>query len=258
MGLQEIVAQIKELKVYAEENVDSGPMETLAGRRGRKSQAISQLAQLTRKYKQEMLQGAIFIVVTGAQKDAFSAMAVENFNCFASDPEEFYADLTSRIPSSLYLGKESIVNAFDTIGRHLEDKMMELDVLEYPQVVFRHEYAKTITNREEFQALVKQAVNEQVGAEIAGIQAVNSLLASAIDKNHAGKLTPIILATDDEAFVTALNHDLARRLTSRVFVVVAGKATKAVKSIEGAITIKEPTQEVVGQVMNTIKNTLKK
>lgn len=258
MGLQEIVAQIKELQVYANENVESGPIETLVGRRGRKNQALNQLAQLSRQYKEEMRNGAIFIIVTGSQRDAFASMAVDNFKCFSSDPEEFYSDLTDRVPATLYLGKETLVNAFDTVGRHLEDKMMELDANSYPQLIFKQQYDRKLSSKEDFQALLKQAINEQVGAEIVGIQAVQSLFKKAIEENHVTKLTPIVLPTEDETFVAALSHDLENRLTRRTYVVVAGKATKAVKSIKGSLLVKEPTQESVMEVLNAINDSLKK
>lgn len=204
-----------------------------------------------------MLQGAIFIVVTGAQKEAFSEMATANFKCFAADPETFYNDLSNRISPSLYLGQETISNMFDVVGRYLEDKMMELEVTEYPQLIFKQQYHKTVKTQEEFTALVKQAINDQVGAEIVGIQAIHSLVSKAIEANYTGKLTPIVLATDDEAFLSSLTHDL-ERLTRRVFTVVVGKSSKTAKAISGAILVKEPTEEAVGQVMTTINNSLKR
>lgn len=256
MLLSEIVAQIKESRVFANENVEEGPSETLSGRRGRKNQAIEKLTRLTRAYKEEMLKSALFIIVSGSGKDEFSTLASESFGCFATDANAFYQDLSNRVPPSQYLGAD-IGNAFDVLGRHLEDKMMELGVSEYPQLVFRQQYRKTVKNQDDFTAVVRQAINEQVGAEVVGIQAVNSILSKALDANHTGKVTPIVLTTDDAAFIASLSNDL-ERLTRRVFTVVAGKAPKGIKSVKGSIQIKEVTAETVGQTMKTINDSLKR
>lgn len=40
MSLQDTLTEIKRLKPFAEEDTNVGPLETLNGRRGRKSQAI--------------------------------------------------------------------------------------------------------------------------------------------------------------------------------------------------------------------------
>lgn len=252
MSLVEIIEKINVARPFAEGNAEDGPVDTLAGRRGRKNQAIDTMIRLKRQYKQELLQSAVFIVVTGSLKSDFVTMATEGFKCFSADSEAFYNDLASRVSPALYEGKEGISNIFDVLGRYLEDKAIELDLSSYPQLIFKQQYRRVISNKEEFTALVKQAVNDQVGTEIVGIQAVNSLVGPAIDKGHADKITPIILSTNDELFANQLLTNLPR-LTSRVFLVVAGKSTKALRSTDGAIIVKEVSEESLTQTMNTIR-----
>lgn len=257
MSLQSVLAEIKKVKPFAEEDVSTGPMETLNARRGRKTQSIEQLKRLKREYKQELLQNTVFIISTGSGRDEFTKTATEEFGLFSADPETFYRDLAGRVPEVLYKGKEGVSNIFDVLGRHLEDKMMELDVNAYNQLLFKAPYAKQINSADEFTQLVKTAVNEQIGAEIAGIQAIDSLVETAIEKNHADKITPIVLSTNDEAFALSMLEDLGR-LTTRVFLSVTGKANKTLKSVDGALLLKDASKENVESALKQMKQSLKK
>lgn len=257
MTLKQIVEEIKQIKTISEEDVDSGPAETLNGRRGRKKQAIEKLKLLKRDYSKELLRSAVFIVSTGKDRNKFAEIASsKEINFFTADPEEFYADLAKRVPPVLYQGREGISNVFDVLGRHLEDKMNELDIFAYNQLIFKGSYARKSNSLEEFQGLVKEAINDQIGSEIVGIQAVNSLVPQAIERSHADVLTPVVLTTGDESLVNSLMKDLSR-LTSRVFLVVSGEATQSVRSIEDAMVIEDPTKDAVKKALTTIKKTLK-
>ena len=256
MSLATVLQEIKQIKPFAEEDISSGPMETLNSRRGRQKQAKETLKRLKKEYMAELLSTAVFVVSSGLGKDSFASVAVESFNCFSADPEEFYKDLVNRVPPVLYLNKEGI-NAFDVLGRHLEDKMLELDIREYNQLITKQEYSKKVESKEEFIELVKQAINKQIGAEIVGIQSVTSLIDTALDKGHSGRTTPIILSTNDEKLALDLIRDL-ERLTKRVFLVITGKSSKSLKSVEEAIILKEANKETVEQALITIQKSLKK
>lgn len=257
MSLQSTLEEIKKVKAFAEEDVNSGPIETLNGRRGRKAQAIEQLKRLKRDYKQSLMQNTVFIVSTGSGRDEFEKTATEEFGLFSANPEAFYSDLANRVPQSLYVGKEGVSNIFDVLGRHLEDKMMELDINEYNQLLFKAEYAKQVNSVEEFTQLIKQAINKQIGAEIAGVQAIDSLVDQAIAKNHSDKITPVVLSTGDEQFALDLVRDL-ERLTTRVFLSVTGKSTKTLKSVDGALLLKDASKENVQAALTEMRKNLKK
>ena len=257
MSLQTTLEEIKKLQLFANEDVNSGPVETLNGRRGRKNQAIENLKRLKRQYQQDLMLNSIFIIATGAGRDEFAKMATEEFGLFSADPEQFYKDLATRVPTSLYIGKQGVSNIFDVLGRHLEDKMMELDINEYNQLIFKAEYAKQVNSVEEFTTLVRNSINKQIGSEIAGIQAVNSLVDLAIEKNHADNTTPIVLSTGDEQFALDLLKDLGR-LTSKVFLSVTGKSTKTLKSVEGALLLKDASKESVELALKEMRRNLKK
>lgn len=257
MSLNQVLTEIKSLKSFAEEDTTTGPMETLNARRGRKNQAIERLKQLKRQYSKDLLRSAVFIVSAGVGRDNFAQIAVEKYECFSADPDTFYKDLAGRVPPALYLGKEGVSNIFDVLGRHLEDKMGELDIREYNMLLFKAGYATTLTSAEQFKELVTRAVNQQIGAEIAGIQAVASLVDEAIEKDHSKSTTPIVLTTGDEQLALELVKDLSR-LTPRVFLTVTGKSSRTLKSVDGALIMKEANEESVEKTLTTIRNNLKK
>lgn len=257
MSLSKVLEKIKETKPLAEEDVTTGAPETLNTRRGRKARAVEEMKTLKKEYSSDLLSTAAFILVIGEKRDAFSTLAVENFKCFTNDPNSFYSDLANRIPPSLYLGKEGVSNVFDVLGRHLEDKALELDIVGYPQLIFTQKYRRAINSREEFTALVREAVNDQVGGELVGIQAVRSIVDEAIAREHSAKFTPIILPTSDEKFALTVAEAL-ERITKRVFVISTGKMSKTVKAYGDVIAVKEPDQESVQAALSTISGQLKR
>lgn len=257
MSLSKTLEEIKKYQVHANENLDEGPRATLSGRRGRQAQAKEQIKNLREEYIGKLMRSTAFIIVTGSGRDAFSSVATEEFNCFNADPEAFYKELSSKIPAVLYSGKPVYSSTFDVLGRHLEDKANELGIVGYPMLVFKQQYSKMVNNLEEFTSVVKQAINEQVGSEIAGITAVRSVVDGAIAKGHSAKITPIVLNTSDDKLAVDLLENLGK-LGSRAFLIVAGKATKALKAIEGAILVKEASKETVEQALTLVSNSVKR
>lgn len=254
MSLSKIVEEIKTLKPFADEDVDAGPYTTMNARRGRKNQAIERLKQLKRQYRTELLESAAFVIVTGSAREAFTSAAVEGSKFFSANPNDFYEDLAGRIPEVLYKGKGTPTDLFDILGRHLYDKTMELDLSEYNQLVFRQSYRATIGSKEDLVSLIRTAINDQMGAEVVGIQAVTSLVDQAIALGHNKKVTPIILSTDDEKLALDLEGTLRKLHPRGVFTVVAGKGTKALRAIPGVISVKDPTAENVEQALNNIND----
>ncbi|CAK9253109.1 unnamed protein product [Sphagnum jensenii] len=230
----------------------------MAGRRGRKARAIEQIKTLKRDYRQKLLQSATFIVTTGSEKDVAASLATEKFECFSANPNAFYENLADRIPEALWKGKESMVNLFDVIGRHLYDMAVDLDLNEYDQLIFKQEHYVSIKTKADLVTLLKKAINSQVGAEIVGIQAVTSIVDKAIERSHAKIATPIVLATDDEALAIDLETSLRRLKPRGVFLVVAGKGTKNLRAVPGVISVKEPTEETMKQALNQISGAIKK
>lgn len=256
MSLQTVLAEIKKVKVFADEDTSTGEAATLNARRGRKNQAIEQLKRLKRDYKQELLQNTVFIIATGNDREEFAKTSAE-LGLFVADPEAFYKDLASRVPEVLYKGKEGVSNIFDVLGRHLEDKMMELDINEYNQLLFKAQYAQKIEDVNDFAQLIKKAINDQIGSEIAGVQAIDSLVDEAIERSHADRYTPVVLTTNDEGFALQLSRDL-ERLTTRVFVAVSGEGNETLKNLDGALVLSEVSKESVKAAIKVMRKNLRK
>lgn len=255
MTLSELLVKIKEVQPFVEEDVDSGPIETLNARRGRKRQSAETLGRLYRAYTNELMRTAAFMVVIGTKREEFSTLAVSNFKCFSADPEAYFADLVRRVPRTLYMGKESVSNVFDVLGRHIEEKAHELDIVAYPQLLFKQEYQRALRNEADFLGLVKEAVTDQMGGEIVGIQAAHSLTKTAIDRKNTAQFTPIILSSGDEKFAIKVANDLSR-ISNRVFFVVAGEATTQFKN-KNIYAVSEPTKEEVKKTLKSISGLLK-
>ena len=134
--------------------------------------------------------------------------------------------------------------------------MGELDVNSYNQLILREKYIRPVSSQADFTTIVKEALNEQIGSEIVGIQAVTSILDDAISRNHTRKTTPILLSTGDEKLALDLLRDLGTG-GNRVLLVLAGKASKAYKGQE-SINVKEVTEESVKSALDSIKSSLKK
>lgn len=252
--LAEIVKEIKKTKPLVDENLESGHYSTLNARRGRQNRAIETMKELTAKYEHALLQSSVFIVVAGALKDEFTNVALEKSGAFSADPEDFYKDLLKEIHPSMY--KSGPSNIFDILGRVLENKMLSLNVREYPQPQFKASYQRAINTSDDVLQLIKDTVNDQVGGEIAGVNAIHSIVPKAIEKGYGGRVAPIILNTNDEKLALKLIPSL-NELTPYVFLVVAGKANKNFK-IKGAIAVKDASEESVGSAMKTIEGMVKR
>jgi hypothetical protein len=100
--------------------------------------------------------------------------------------------------------------------------------------------------------LIRNAIVDQVGSELVGINAVHSIVDSAIAKNHSDPVTPVVLNTSDEKFALDLQKNL-KRLTSRVFLVSAGKS-ESFKNNKDVMTVKKVSEETVGEVLSNIRN----
>lgn len=251
MSLSKTIEEIKVLKPIADENLADGPRETYQGREGRKRNAISKLKDLKERYIDELRLSAVFILVAGSAKDEFAEVAKNEFKCFTADPEGFYKDLANRLPPELYAQKTPPANLFDIMGRHLEDKATEMKIIGYPQLIFHSKYQKACNGKEDFVNLIKEAINDQVGSEITGIHVVRSLADEAIAVNHGGRITPIILATNDEKLALDLRGTLGR-IGSRVFLVAAGKGAKELKKENGTFAVKEINNESVENILTNI------
>lgn len=252
MSLQQLVEKIKANKVLADEDVETGAPETLNARRGRQRQAVEQLKLLRTQYAQELMRSVVFILAVGSDSKELADALEKDYGVLKADPELFYTELASRVNPQLYKGRESTSSMFDTLSSHLEDVALKLGIVGYPQLIFKASYRRMLNDENDFRELVKLAINDQVGSEIVGIQAVQAVTDTAIEKGHADRVTPIVLSLDDPNLAVSL-LDTLRRLTPNVAMVTVGKAPKGFKE-RSINTLKNVNQENVEYTLNLIKN----
>lgn len=256
MSLSNIIEEINKIKPILKEDILEGPRETYAGREGRQRNAKERMKSLKESYIDELRFSAAFIIVCGSENQKFSDIAKEEFKCFTADPEGFYKDLANRIPQELYTNRTSTANLFDIMGRHLEDKAGEMQIVGYPMLIMKQNYQRSLANKEDFVKLIKEAINEQVGSEIAGLHVIRTIAENAIETNHASRITPIVLCTEDEKFALDLRNTLGR-IGSKSFLVVTGKGAKSIRNTEGVFVIKGVERDNVENCLKNISNLCK-
>lgn len=251
MSLKTTLEEIKKVKPHAEENLEGAEVATLNARRGRKANAVETLKRLKRDYKRDMLENAVFLVAVGSGRDEFASIVSTENKWFSANPEVFYQDLAKRVPGALYLGKTGISDIFEVVGRHLEDKMNELDLIEYNQLIFKAQYAQKINSQEELTTLLKRAINNQIGSEIVAIQAVDSLVDEAIERGHSDAITPIVLSTGDEDLALELIRDF--RISGQPAQLVGvGEISQKLK-IDGIMVLEDTTKKSIKSVLSSMK-----
>lgn len=253
MSLKTILDQIESQRPAAEMDIGMGNPNTLTGRIGLKKASIESIKRLKVEYRDQLLKQVMFIVVTGPSRDIFSEIASNNtFDSFSANPNEFYEDLVSRIDHRLF-GREGVKHLFGIASNILEDKAGELNINEYDPLSFSEKYNSSVKSAQDFVPLIRTAINDQVGSEIAGLNSVYSIVDKAIEKKHAATITSLVLNTADERFAFDLQKNL-KRITKNVFLVVAGKLPKAFSGTEGLILVKNVTEDSVGEALTSIRN----
>jgi len=252
MSLQQLVEKIKTNKALAEEDVETGEVTTLNARRGRQRQAVEQLKLLRTEYAQELMRSVVFILAVGSESDQLADALEKDYGVLKADPETFYTDLAARVNPQLYKGRESTSSMLGTLSSHLEDIALKLGIIGYPQLIFKASYRRMLNNESDFRELVKEAINDQMGSEIVGINAVQAVTDTAIAKGHAEKVTPIVLSMQDPNLAISL-LDTLKRLTPNVAMVTVGKAPKGFKE-RSINTLKNTNAENVEYTLNLIKN----
>jgi hypothetical protein len=268
MSLSNILKEIDTNRPNAEMEVTMATPSTYGSRVGVKKAATEAIKRLKVQYRKELMESTVFIIVSGPESEEFTKLASnEAFECFSSDPEEFFKDLTSRISPTLF-GRENVRNLFNIAGNILEDKANELDILSYNGLSFNEKYNRSVKDAQDFVPLIRSAINDQVGPEIVGINAIYSIVDKAINKNHSAEVTPLILNTSDEKFALELYKNLpelvikgalsverhAAKKKLKAFLVVAGKASKPLSTTPGAVLVKSVTEESVGKALAAIRS----
>lgn len=251
--LKELSEQIKKQKAIATSDPGTDP-QTRRVRLGNIVQAKEQLKDLRLSYRKQLLSNAAFIIVTGDQADKFAKAAEEKYSCFSVNVEDFYNEMIAKVPEALYMDKISSGNLFEHIGNALEDKARELDIVSYPALIFESKYKKQIKNKNELLVLTKTAINEKVGSEIVGIDAMDKISERVLQSDLSGKTIPVVLYTSDTSYVEELSKGLKRSLTRNTHIIATGEVDDKVKNISLDVVDKVTTKTVEKSLLKLKQN----
>lgn len=252
MTLQNIINQIVLKTATANDDLKDATNATRAMRQGNKRAAESQLEDLKNEYRRSLLSGSTFVIVTGAGSKDLVDLANADNKSFGTDSEDLYQKIVAKLDERSYMGKSVANSVFNDLSGSLREVAQEIGIRTYPQMHFKAEYAETITSEEQLVKLTKRAVNDHLGSEMVGINAISSILENAILRGHAETYTPVLLNTKDDKLAVTLSNDL-KKLSRNVFVVSVGKTTKVIKSIPNSLSVDEASPEVLGELLQAIK-----
>jgi hypothetical protein len=206
MSLETILEKINKEKVSANKNINELDPRVRTYAAGKIRAAKDRLDGLYLDYRNELLNRAIFILVSGENCDKFAEIA-RDFNCFTLDAEILAKEVVEKVNPQLYLGKKLNSNTFEVVNNILEEKIKKLDVVSYPSITFSQKYSRVVGDKKEMIDTVKKAINDTVGGEIVGVDALNRVSEEAIDKNYKSRLVPILLYSNDNSFINQLSKD---------------------------------------------------
>ncbi len=250
MSFETILEKIDAEQAVANQSLNNVNIRALPYKKGQINAAKENLEKLYFDYKEEVKKNSIFILVTGSESDHFADIAQEKFKCFKFDAKTFYKDILKEINPYLYQDKKINSSIFEVIGNVLEDKMKSFDVASYPQLMFDAKYSRVVRNKDEMLDVMADAINDIVGGEIVGLDALERVSKDGIEKKYKSRIVPILLYSADERFVSNLSKDLTK-INSKVAVLTAGNVETDVTSF---VTLEAIDEENVGNALKKIAN----
>ena len=219
-NMQQIVEEIKKTKAIAEEKLEQDA--TYRVKYGRQVQAKERLRELWFEYRKEVLENSVFILVAGDKSEKFANVATKEFQCYGVNAEDLYKDLLRQIPSKVYMNQIGSRSFFEHIQGRLGERARELEIVSMKPVIFNQKYKKMVESEDDALSMLKQAINDQVGAELAALDAIDKVAFESVNSEINGKVVPIVLYSTDESLVKDIARDL-KHLPSHSALVIAGK-----------------------------------
>jgi len=248
--LEQILEQINENKKIAETDLSTVSPRAYPYKLGQVNSAKSKLEGLYIDYKNQILNRAVFILVTGDRSEDFANIAKDEFQCFSVAGETLAKEVVSEISPQLYQGKTVNASIFDVIDNVLEKKMKALDVMSYNSLMFNTKYQKLVKNEKEMIAVTRDAINDIVGGEIIALDALEKTAQEAVNKNYKSKIVPILIHSEDFSLIKTLSRDIIK-INPRVVRVLAGK-TDCKEDLNTIAKLKKVDIEEVGNALKKI------
>ena len=252
--LKQLSEEIKKQTAIANSDPGQDP-QTRRIRQGNIMQAKEQLKDLRLNYRKQLLNSAIFLIVTGDQSQKFAETAEDKYSCFSVNAEDFYNELISKVPTVLYENKISSGNLFDHISTALEDKARAMDIVSYPALIFESKYKKQLKDKKDLLALTKSAINDKVGSEMVAIDAMDKIAEKVMNSDLSGKTVPVVLYTTDSSQIEELAKGIKRSLTRNTFIISTGEVDEKTKNVSFD-SVEKVTAKAVEKSLLKLKQTL--
>lgn len=249
MSFKEILTKINEEKKIAETDLNTISPRAYPYKKGQVDRAKENLESLYVDYKNQVLKNAVFILVTGSHSDEFANIAQDKFECFNVDAKSFYQEIVDELSPELYKDKNLNASVFDIAGNVLEDKMKNLDVVSYNSLTFSSKYSKFVKTKAEMVDILKDAINDSVGGEVVGLDALEKVSKEAVNKEYKSRVVPILLRSKDENFLLNIATSI-RTINPRVVMVVAGETNN--NNINPLSSVSEVNETSVGDALKEI------
>lgn len=254
LSLKELAKELKKQQAIA----DSDPGTEQATRRmrlGNIQQAKEKVKGLELDFKKKVLDSAIFIIATGKDAKKFASVAEKTCGCFSVNSEDFYKELIQGVPTALYVNKTASGNLLEFISNNLEDKARTLDIVSYPGLSMESKYKKVLKDEKDLLDLTKKVINDKVGAELVGLDAINRIMAKLLKSKSVSKKVPVVIQVSDESMVEEIAKGLKRSLTRRTFIVSTGTADQKTLNMSFDV-LSEATEETVEKSLMKLNKTL--
>lgn len=203
---------------------------TLTTRIGHKKRAKQNLEDLFLDYRNHVRDNSIFILPKGKSTPSFIKIATEDYGCFEVSADALYNVIADGVDKRYYENQVSSPSLFDIFMGVFNDVCNQIGIIGYPIITFEAKYSRRLTNREELVNLIKEAFNDKVGSDLAGLFAVDMVARKAIEDGYSGTTIPIILHTEDKDFIDMLSSSL-KGISPNVFSISTTKKQDA-KSVE--------------------------
>jgi len=254
--LAEILQDIKKYKETAKMDVDPVKhAKVYQSRLGTKNRAKDELERLFVEYKNNIRPMLLFIVVAGNGGKKFAELCEKNKWAFSYDALSFYDELVSDIDPANWKDKPFGANMVDILGRKVEDKADECDVIQYDMMMFKNKYSRHINNKEELVTHVADIFNEQIGVEFMGFDILNKIAIKAVEEEFDGEkmpILPVIIKVDSNLGVTQEILQHFPKISPYSFLVTAGVGVPKAFGDIASVAIKKVDKENVVKVLKKI------
>jgi hypothetical protein len=248
--LEQILDEINKQKKVAEIDLSEVSPRAYPYKKGQVDSAKNKLEGLYIDYKNELLNRAVFILVTGNKSKEFANIAQKEYKCFSMAGETLAEEVVQEINPELYKGKTINASIFDVIDSVLEKKMKSLDVLSYNSLMFNVKYQKVVNTKDEMISVTKDAINDIVGGEVVALDALERAAKEAVNKNYKSKIVPILIYSEDFNLIKTLSRDIIK-INPRIVRVLAGETTEK-QDLNTIANLENIDSEGVGEALKKI------